>query len=101
MKSRLKHAESLNRTALRRSVPRNSSNTVAATDSRWQLRIKPTRSRSFRPDFAHEIAKLLLEHAGTFLGHVDAVKSAMALGMPLHDIEEYLDWTKSVDNRVQ
>ena len=41
---------------------------------------------------AHEIAKLLLEHAGTFLERTEAVKSALALGMPLHEIEEYLDW---------
>lgn len=41
---------------------------------------------------AHEIAKLLLEHADTFLERTEAVKSAMALGMPLNEIEEYLDW---------
>lgn len=41
---------------------------------------------------AHEIAKLLLEHAGTFLERTEAVKSAMAMGMPLNEIEEYLDW---------
>ena len=41
---------------------------------------------------AHEIAKLLLEHAGTFLERAEAIKSAIALGMPLGEIEEYLDW---------
>ena len=41
---------------------------------------------------AHEIAKLLLEHANTFLERTEAIKSAVALGMPLHEIEEYLDW---------
>lgn len=41
---------------------------------------------------AHEIAKLLLEHADTFLKRTEAVKSALALGMPLNEIEEYLDW---------
>ena len=41
---------------------------------------------------AHEIAKLLLEHAGTFLERTEAIKSAMVLGMPLDEIEEYLDW---------
>ena len=41
---------------------------------------------------AHEIAKLLLEHADTFLERTEAVKSAQALGMPLNQIEEYLDW---------
>jgi hypothetical protein len=45
-----------------------------------------------RPVMAHEIAKLLLEHAGTFLERAEAVKSALALGMPLNEIEEYLDW---------
>ena len=41
---------------------------------------------------AHEIAKLILEHAETFLERTEAIKSAMSLGMPLSEIEEYLDW---------
>lgn len=41
---------------------------------------------------AHEIAKLLLENADTFLSRQEAVKSALGLGMPLHEIEQYLDW---------
>jgi DNA-binding transcriptional MerR regulator len=41
---------------------------------------------------AHEIAKLLLEHAGTFLTRQEATESALYLGMPLHEIEQYLDW---------
>lgn len=41
---------------------------------------------------AHEIAKLLLEHARTFPERGEAIKSAMALGMPLKEIEDYLDW---------
>jgi len=41
---------------------------------------------------AHEIAKLLLEKADTFLSRQEAVKSAVELGMPLHEIEQYLDW---------
>jgi hypothetical protein len=41
---------------------------------------------------AHEIAKLLLEHAGSFLERTEAVKVAMGMGMPLAEIEEYLDW---------
>ena len=45
---------------------------------------------------AHEIAKLLLEHADTFLKRAEAVKSALALGMPLSEIEEYLDWVDLV-----
>ncbi len=45
---------------------------------------------------AHEIAKLLLEHAGTALERDAAIRSAIYLGMPLHEIEEYLDWLDSV-----
>ena len=41
---------------------------------------------------AHEIAKLMLEHADTFLDRAEAVKTAVSLGMPLGEIEEYLDW---------
>lgn len=41
---------------------------------------------------AHEIAKLLLEKAGTFLERTEAVKTVISLGMPLVEIEEYLDW---------
>ncbi len=41
---------------------------------------------------AHEIAKLLLEQAETFLDRTEAVETAMSLGMPLNEIEEYLDW---------
>jgi DNA-binding transcriptional MerR regulator len=41
---------------------------------------------------AHEVAKLLLEHAGTFLERTEAIKAALNLGMPLDEIEAYLDW---------
>jgi hypothetical protein len=41
---------------------------------------------------AHEIAKLMLEYAGSFLERTEAIKTALSLGMPLHEIEEYLDW---------
>jgi hypothetical protein len=44
---------------------------------------------------AHEIAKLVLEKAGTFLERTEAVRTALSLGMPLREIESYLDW---VDN---
>jgi DNA-binding transcriptional MerR regulator len=40
----------------------------------------------------HQIAKLLLEHAGTFLERAEAIKVALSLGMPLSEIEAYLDW---------
>lgn len=45
----------------------------------------------------HEIAKLMLEHAETFLGRTEAVKTALSLGMPLHEIQEYLDWLDTVN----
>jgi hypothetical protein len=41
---------------------------------------------------AYEIAKLLLENAGTFLARTEAVRTALGLGMPLDEIESYLDW---------
>ncbi len=41
---------------------------------------------------AHEIARLLLEHAETFLDRTEAVKTALSLGMRLDEIEAYLDW---------
>jgi DNA-binding transcriptional MerR regulator len=41
---------------------------------------------------AHEIAKLLLEKADTFLERTEAIQTALSLGMPLPEIEEYLDW---------
>lgn len=40
----------------------------------------------------HEIAKLLLEHADTFLSRTEAIEAALGLGMPLEEIEEDLDW---------
>lgn len=41
---------------------------------------------------AHEIAKVLLEQAETFIDRERAVSLALQLGMPLNEIEEYLDW---------
>jgi len=41
---------------------------------------------------SHEIAKLLLEHAETFLQRTEAIKAALSLGMPLNEIQDYLDW---------
>jgi DNA-binding transcriptional MerR regulator len=41
---------------------------------------------------SHEIAKLLLEHAETFLDRQKAIKTALSLGMTLQEIEEYLDF---------
>ena len=44
---------------------------------------------------SHEIAKLMLEQAGTFLERTEAVRVAISLGMSLSDIEAYLDWLDS------
>jgi hypothetical protein len=44
---------------------------------------------------AHEIAKLLLEHAGTFVERTEAIRTALGLGMPLSEIEAYLDWLEA------
>src|SRR5688572_13814890 len=52
------------------------------------------------PVMAHEIAKLLLEKAGTFLQRTQAIEAAMQLGMPLTEIEEYLDWLDAVRGPV-
>jgi len=49
---------------------------------------------------AHEVAKLMLEHAGTFLERTEAIKVALNLGMPLNEIEEYLDWLDAVRGKV-
>jgi hypothetical protein len=45
---------------------------------------------------AHEIAKLILEQADTFLERSEAVEISLSLGMPLREIEEYLDWLEMV-----
>ena len=48
---------------------------------------------------SHEIAKLLLEHAETFLERTEAIKAALSLGMPLNEIQDYLDGLDSVRGR--
>lgn len=45
---------------------------------------------------SHQIAKLLLEKAGTFLERKEAIRAALGLGMPLNEIEAYLDWLDMV-----
>ena len=45
---------------------------------------------------AHEIAKLLLEKAGTFIERTEAIKAASQMGMPLNEIQEYLDWLDAI-----
>lgn len=41
---------------------------------------------------AHEIPKLILEHAKSLAERTEAIKTALQLGMKLAEIEEYLDW---------
>ena len=41
---------------------------------------------------SHDDAKRLLRQAATFDQRVEAVRKAFELGMPLWDIEEFLDW---------
>ncbi|MBN2475899.1 MAG: hypothetical protein JXB62_14905 [Pirellulales bacterium] len=50
---------------------------------------------------AHEIAKLMLEHSSTFLERAEAVETAVSLGMPLHEIEQYLDWLEMLGSHLK
>lgn len=50
---------------------------------------------------SHQIAKLLLEKADTFLERGEAIKVALDLGMQLHEIEEYLDWLEAMEGKNQ
>jgi hypothetical protein len=45
---------------------------------------------------SHKLAKLLLEQAETFLERREAVKEAIKLGMPIREVEEYLDWLEMI-----
>lgn len=49
---------------------------------------------------AHKIAKLILEQAKTFLSRKEAVNAAIELGMPLEEIEAYLDWLDSLPDQT-
>lgn len=49
---------------------------------------------------AHEIAKLMLENSKTFLERGEAVETAVSLGMPLSEIEEYLDWLEMLSGQL-
>jgi DNA-binding transcriptional MerR regulator len=46
----------------------------------------------------HQIPKLILDNARTPRERAEAIQKALALGMPLHEIEEYLDWLDSVQD---
>jgi hypothetical protein len=52
------------------------------------------RCRGHGTGMAHEIAKLLLEKAGTLLERTEAIRTALSLGMPIREIEDYLDWVE-------
>lgn len=43
---------------------------------------------------ANEKAKLLLESSSNYIERITAVQQALQLGMPLEEIEEYLDWLR-------
>lgn len=47
----------------------------------------------------HEIARLVLEQADTFLRRQKAIRTALDLGMPLHEIEDYLDWLDIIEGK--
>jgi DNA-binding transcriptional MerR regulator len=49
---------------------------------------------------AYEIAKLLLEKAGTFIERQQAIAAAVNLGMPLNEIQEYLDWLDTIRGKI-
>jgi len=65
---------------------------ASPTSEKQKLKSSQRATRKRARGMSHEIAKLLLEHAKTFLDREEAVKSALSLGMPLHEIEQYLDW---------
>ena len=50
---------------------------------------------------SYKIAKLILEHAGTFVERQEAIRTAMNMGMPLHEIEAYLDWLDIIQVREE
>jgi DNA-binding transcriptional MerR regulator len=60
----------------------------------WHFLIEPCTAQVH--GMSHEIAKLLLEHAETFLERTEAIKAASSLGMPLNEIQDYLDWLDSL-----
>lgn len=45
---------------------------------------------------AHEIAKLILEHADSPEKRKEAIRTALSLKMSLVEIEEYLDWLDGI-----
>jgi hypothetical protein len=59
----------------------------------------PARARNKDPVLSHEIGKTLLTRAGTLLQRYEAIKTANRLGMPLSEIETYLDWLDSTQEQ--
>ena len=51
-------------------------------------------------DMTHETAKKLLTSAKTPQQRVVAVKAAFSVGMPLNEIEQYLDWLDNTRLRL-
>ena len=49
---------------------------------------------------AHEVARVLLEQADTFVKREQAVRTALEQEMPLGEIEEYLDWLELIRSAV-
>ncbi len=49
----------------------------------------------------HEIARLVLEQADTFLSRQEAIRTALDMGMPLNEIEDYLDWLDIVQRKPE
>lgn len=45
---------------------------------------------------SHKVARLLLEHADSFLQKSEAIRAALSLGMPLYEIESHLDWLDGI-----
>lgn len=43
---------------------------------------------------AYEKAKLLLENSNDYFERITAIQSALHLGMPMEEIEDYLDWLR-------
>lgn len=74
--------------------PQGDCRTSFTTVSQWRLFesgiFDPAKSVVVK--MAHEIAKLILEHAESFTERTDAVRTALRLGMTLTEIQEYLDW---------
>jgi hypothetical protein len=54
-----------------------------------------------RQSMAYETAKLMLRQAGTFQARAEAIKIALSSGMPLSEIEEYLDWLDATGPPLQ